>query len=322
MITNIVRKAIKPTSDINAFCFFYNGVFENMLGHIPELKLYGDVTQPFNRWKKCGAGDEKHISHIKLEQIPLNDIPIDLVICNKRDANFSLVKATANHLKVPLLLIDHSGPDSSVSDVELSDIYRMHENDFAVGTNKAAARYNREQEYINYYMSLPNYTDERINKYLISGDFSQNDVLIVSEVIQDLGSGYKLIGNMAGLKAQNLAFYEEIEETFLQSEIFINLPTSNTVSYDLLIAMACGCGIVTSKPAAVTNVIQNGVNGIVVDNVEDIAEACKDLISNKTKLKSFTDYNLDIIKNDYSKELFVNRWSDKLHTIKKEVFIP
>lgn len=320
MINNLVRKATKPTDDFVAYCFYYNGIFEQMLASVPGVRLYGDAKKSHHPWKKYFNSTSDNVRQLTLDQVPFNDIVFDAVICNNRIKTHTNALNAAMYLNVPLLIVDHIGPDKAYAQMDIEVVKSAYYGHGYVAANKSAQRWNNAS-LINYFVDIPEFEETRINDYIFCGNFLPQDFLLINDITSDLGSKYRIIGVGAD-NSKGVDSYEELEEAFLQSKVYIHLPTSNTVTYELLLAMACGCAIVSSHTEAVTNIIKDGENGVLVKDVEDVAPAAKALAGDEKTMGQFRQANFDLLKKDFSRENFVSKWQDTIYTIKRELFVP
>ncbi len=322
MISNLVRKAVEPDDTFNAYCYFYNGVFEHMLTRIPGVTLYGDAKKSHYTWKNYFSLDSVNIRQMTLDQIPFNDVQFDAVICNHRIKSHEAARNAAMYLNVPLVIIDHLGPDKTYSSLDIEVVKSAYKGNSYVAANKAALKWG-QGDLIPYFVDIPTEQEpERINDYIFSGDYTPQDFLLIQEIAAELKTKYRIIGGAPGNNTQVVNLYEELEEAFLQSKVYIHLPTANTITYELLLAMACGCAIVSSRTEAVETILKDDENAILVRNVEEVAPMARALANDETKIKKFAEVNSNLLKTEFSKENFVSKWQDKIHTIKRELFVP
>ena len=131
-----------------------------------------------------------------------------------------------------------------------------------------------------------------------------------------VGSGaeeYKL-RELASLLGANITFFgqldrNEVNKILLRSKIYLNLSDHEGLSFSLLEAMSCGLPSIVSDIQGNTNVITNGLDGIVVDvkSENQLINAIKTLMdSPSTRL----DYGLSArskIKSEYLQEIQIGK---------------
>lgn len=316
MISNLVRKSVKPTDDFVIYAYAYNGIFENMLGVIPNITIYADPRKSHNKWRPYFSNDAKNVKPLTLDRLPFNDINFDAVFCNSRIHQQEAARNAAMYLNVPLVIVDHVGPDKKHSKLDIEVIKETYHGNHYVATNIPATRWNNA-ECIPYYVDIPVNTDDYVNDYIFCGDFQGSDFMTIREIADDLEGRYRVIGN------ENYGMlYEEMEEAFLQSKVYIHLPTNNGLSWELLLAMACGCAVVSSKTDATESVIQDDVNGILVSNIDEVGPMARSLAKNQEKIEKFASFNRNMLETSFSKEIFINNWTKQINTIKRTLFVP
>jgi len=84
--------------------------------------------------------------------------------------------------------------------------------------------------------------------------------------------------------------------------------------------MACGCAVVTTATCMIPEIIENGVNGFMSNNEEELREYIKKVLSDKELAKELGNQARETIKKNFSEEKFVNNWNnifDKAYGVKK-----
>ncbi len=113
--------------------------------------------------------------------------------------------------------------------------------------------------------------------------FTQNSKLLV--VGNDDIIPYMEIAKKIGVdkKITHVAFTNEMKKYFAAADAFVLPSLYDTFALVVLEAMASGCGVVSSKYAGVSELIEDGKEGFVVDpkNVEDIAEKLNTILNNE-----------------------------------------
>jgi hypothetical protein len=100
--------------------------------------------------------------------------------------------------------------------------------------------------------------------------------------------------------------YDELLQHYRSHKIFLN--PSNTLGLSTLEAMATGMAVVTFRTIN-SDVIQHGVNGLVVDTVDEAVIALQQLLKNEPLLKSLGTNARQTIQQRFRQDLFVQRWN-------------
>lgn len=109
----------------------------------------------------------------------------------------------------------------------------------------------------------------------IVGDGSQKEIL--TKLSQDLGIAQRV--HFKGYVAP-----PDVYKEYAQAEIFCGLSRSEALGNVFLEAQAAGCAVVGTKTGGITDIIQNGTNGILVqpDNLDMSVEAIGRLIRDES----------------------------------------
>lgn len=91
---------------------------------------------------------------------------------------------------------------------------------------------------------------------------------------------------------------EELGGMLKKSDVFISIPNSDATSVSLLEAMGCGLYPVLCDLPANREWIEDGENGMIINNIteDDVKDAILKCTSNKQYMKTQSKVNIDIIK--------------------------
>ena len=131
-----------------------------------------------------------------------------------------------------------------------------------------------------------------------------------------VGSGpeeYKL-KELAGSLGANVTFLGQLDKNkvnkiLLRSKIYLNLSDHEGLSFSLLEAMSCGLPSIVSNIQGNTNVITNGLDGIVVDvkNENQLINAIKTLIDSQSTRLEYGLAARSKIKSKYLQEIQIGK---------------
>ena len=131
-----------------------------------------------------------------------------------------------------------------------------------------------------------------------------------------VGSGpeeYKL-KELAGSLGANVIFLGQLDKNkvnkiLLRSKIYLNLSDHEGLSFSLLEAMSCGLPSIVSNIEGNTNVITNGLDGIVVDvkNEKQLINAIKTLMDSQSTRLEYGLAARSKIKSRYLQEIQIGK---------------
>ena len=131
------------------------------------------------------------------------------------------------------------------------------------------------------------------------------------------GLPIKVFGKSPGLSepANSTAHLREIYKC---SRIFYNTSLHSPVPTVLLEAMSCGCAVVSTNNCMIPEIIQNGKNGLVSNDPQELRGFLELLLKDHDLAKELGDNARKTIKERYSLERFVNSWNALLHSTVNE----
>jgi glycosyltransferase involved in cell wall biosynthesis len=106
--------------------------------------------------------------------------------------------------------------------------------------------------------------------------------------------------------------YEHYLEVLRNSMVHVYLSSPLFLSWSLLEAMSCGCTIVSSDNAPVTEVIEHDVNGRLVSffDAESLATQVEDLIDDRAAADRLSAAAREIVVQRYDLKKCVNQWKE------------
>lgn len=131
------------------------------------------------------------------------------------------------------------------------------------------------------------------------------------------GLPIKVFGKSPGL-SEPANSTEHLREIYKCSRIFYNTSLHSPVPTVLLEAMACGCAIVSTANCMIPEIIQNGKNGLVSNDPQELRGFLELLLKDHDLAKELGDNARKTIKERYNLQRFVNSWNALLHSTVNE----
>jgi len=127
------------------------------------------------------------------------------------------------------------------------------------------------------------------------------------------GLPIKVFGKSPGLSepANSTAHLREIYQS---SRIFYNTSLHSPVPTVLLEAMACGCAIVSTANCMIPDIIENGKNGLISNDPQELRGFLQLLLKDEDLAKELGDNARKTIVEKYNLEKFVDNWNNLLHS--------
>ena len=131
------------------------------------------------------------------------------------------------------------------------------------------------------------------------------------------GLPIKVFGKSPGF-SEPASSTEHLREIYQSSRIFYNTSLHSPVPSVLLEAMSCGCAVVSTNNCMIPEIIENGKNGLVSNNPQELRGCLELLLKNQDLAKELGDNARKTIVEKYNLERFVNNWNNILHSTVNE----
>ena len=128
-----------------------------------------------------------------------------------------------------------------------------------------------------------------------------------------------MVGDTPGL-SKPASSTKELVAAYQNSKIFLNTSTISPVPTVLMEAMSCGCAVVSTATCMIPEIIENGVNGFISNNPEELKHYLVDLLNDENLAKEIGKNARKTITEKHSASKFVNRWNEVLESSSKVIF--
>ena len=131
------------------------------------------------------------------------------------------------------------------------------------------------------------------------------------------GLPIKVFGKSPGL-SEPANSTQHLREIYKCSRIFYNTSLHSPVPSVLLEAMACGCAIVSTANCMIPEIIQNGKNGLISNDPQELRGFLELLIKDENLAKELGGNARKTIVEKYNLERFVDSWNNLLYSTVNE----
>ena len=104
------------------------------------------------------------------------------------------------------------------------------------------------------------------------------------------------------------------------AKVFLNTSTISPVPTSLLEAMSCGSAVVSTATCMIPEIIENGVNGFISNDEEELKSYIKTLLEDDELRSKMGTAARETVLNNFSEEKFINNWNktfDKTYGVKR-----
>ena len=316
-VGSILRSSTRKIEDkINVLTFSTHERYQSNMADI-DANFWLINSNKFKLWNTKFAEIPKN--HICLNNIySLNDLPnyidFDLVLSQSKFNQYSFAKKISNQLNIPLITIEHTFM------IEQRDILKNMIGDVNIFISEYSAK--------SWCANYPFYVIEHgINSKVFHNKNIKRDDVILSVVNDWINRDYecgftlwkeitsnlpiRVVGNTPTL-SEPAKDTDDLVNHYNKSLIFLNTSIYSPIPTTLLEAMSCGCCVVTTENEMISKVIQNGKNGFVSNDKNELRKYLEILLKNKNMAIEIGKNARDTILNNFSLKDFTENWNTVL----------
>ena len=277
----------------------------------PWVEKYGKVPQG-----TVLLNPEKESS-----QIPLHK-NIDLVLSQNKFGQFDIAKQIAEQLMIPLISLEHTLPMEEWPESHLEALYNMRGdvNIFISEYSKARWGWASDEAMVIHHgvdteAFCPPQAEQRQPVVLsVVNDWVNRDWCCGYQLWCNI-TGYpsptmplSVVGDTPGL-SEPASSTEELIQKYQTSRIFLNTSTISPVPTSLLEAMSCGCAVVTTATCMIPEIINNGENGFMSNDPNELRKYVNNLLQDEEMAKEVGENARKTIVEKFGLKNFIENWN-------------
>jgi len=254
--------------------------------------------------------------------LPENDIcsylKYDFILCQSKFWQFQIAQKINQILNLPIVCLEHTWPLRGVqSEQQINDMQRMigNVNVFISKASEEAWNIGTDGVIIHHGIDTDTFSPSGAEQedYILSvaNDFVKRDYCLNysgwQRVTKDKKT--KLVGNTEGL-SEAAKSVEELVLEYNKCAVFFNSSTLSPIPTSLLEAMSCGCAVVSTATCMIPEIIQNGVNGFISNDENELREYIDYLLNNPEIRTSIGFHARKTILEKFSEKQFIDEWNN------------
>ena len=102
---------------------------------------------------------------------------------------------------------------------------------------------------------------------------------------------------------------EDLVNEYCSCKVFLNTSTISPVPTTLLEAMSCGSAVVTTATCMIPEIIENGVNGFMSNDEEELKDYIKQLLADEDLRKRLGEKARETVLTKFSQQNFIDNWN-------------
>jgi glycosyltransferase involved in cell wall biosynthesis len=118
----------------------------------------------------------------------------------------------------------------------------------------------------------------------------------------------RVVGDSPGLSEQSESEAALVQE-YQSSQIFLNTSTISPIPTALLEAMSCGCAVVTTATCMIPEIIENGKNGFMSNDEDELRNYINMLLNDKELREHCGNNARETVMEKFSESLFIDKWN-------------
>jgi glycosyltransferase involved in cell wall biosynthesis len=224
------------------------------------------------------------------------------------------------NLQLPVIVLDHTLPPE-ISENQLESLRNMVGN-----VNIFISEFSQKSWGVDYNSNVIHHgidsnlfapTNITREKHIltVANDFIKRNYCLHydlwCELTKDLPN--KVVGETEGLSKSASSLTELVEE-YNKCQVYFNTSTT-PIPMSLLEAMACGCAVVTVNASMMPEIIENGVNGFITNDKDQLKKYLVELLNNDDLRETIGNNARKTILEKFSEQSFLNKWNSVFDNI-------
>jgi len=257
----------------------------------------------------------------------ITGINFDLILSQSKFGQFQLADTINKTLQIPVVSLEHTLPIDNWPESQLNGFRSMTGDVNVFISEYSASKWNMDCDNKVIHHSVdtevfkPSDTEKNGKVLSVVNDFVNRDYCCNYSGWQRITEGFpaSLVGNTPGL-SEPAKDINELASEYQQASVFLNTSTVSPVPTSLLEAMSCGCAVVSTATCMIPEIIDNGVNGYISNNEEDLKGYIKELLDDPSLAIKMGQAARETILEKFSEDKFIDNWNETFelaHRIKK-----
>ena len=244
----------------------------------------------------------------------------DLVLCQNRQY-FDMMNRIANDFGVPILTLDHTEPPPGMKPSQQRQwlASRAKTAIYITDHNKSSCQGGEGDIVIPHGIDtdlFQGWNSKEKQVLSVVNHYRSREVFCgfsIWEQITKNGIPTKVIGDNPGW-TQSINDPAALVAEIAKSRVFLNTSLYSPVPLSMLEAMAVGCPVVSTAKQEIPNIITNGVNGFISNNVQELTNYCNLLLDNQDLARKIGEAGRQTILERFNITNFVENWNNVFKT--------
>jgi glycosyltransferase involved in cell wall biosynthesis len=261
--------------------------------------------------------------HILPEGYICEYIPYDFILVQSKFWQYQVAQQINQTLMLPIIVLEHTLPTPQTISEQNIQIMKKMVGDINIFISEYSqkewnieAASNVIHHGIDTNTFKPLDLDKENTILTVANNFVNRDYCLNYSGWKRVTNGLpvKLIGDTKGLSV-SASSTDELVEEYNKCAVYFNSSTISPIPTSLLEAMSCGCAIVSTATCMIPEIIQNGINGFISNDEEELKGYIKILLEDENLRKKIGNEARNTILEKFSQDTFINQWNNVFNKI-------
>ncbi len=247
----------------------------------------------------------------------MTGIDFDFILSHSKFGQFQMAHRINQTLGLPIVSLEHTLPFDNWPESQFNGFRSMVGNVNVFISEYSVRKWNMncDNRVIHHSVDTDLFKPSDIEKngkvLSVVNDFVNRDYCCNYSGWQRIteGTPVRLVGNTPGLSEPAKDIHELVSE-YQQASVFLNTSTVSPVPTSLLEAMSCGCAVVSTATCMIPEIIDNGVNGYISNDEEDLKGYVKELLNDPSLAVKMGQAARETILENFSEDKFITNWNE------------
>ena len=319
---SIINRAINPTKEK------YNILtFDTHERYQTQLCKTGHNFYSF-RYEKCKEWDDSYAKkpenyYILPDNSVLTGIDFDIILSQSKFGQFQVASQINSNFNLPLISLEHTLPIPNWPREQLEAFRSMtgdlnvfiseySTKEWSMECDNTVIHHSVDTELFAPTEDRKGEADTHPEVLSVVNDFKNRDYCCNYSGWQRVAEGFniRLLGTCSEGLSKPAESIEDLVLEYNTAKVFLNTSTISPVTTSLLEAMSCGCAVVSTATCMIPEIIENGVNGFLSNDEQELKGYIETLLGDENLRKSVGEEARKTVVENFSEEKFINNWNN------------
>lgn len=248
----------------------------------------------------------------------INGLDFDFILSQSKFGQFQAAQQVNQLLRLPIVSLEHTLPIPSWPEAQTNIFRQMIGNINVFISEYSIKEWNMQGNHEVIHHSVdsntfcPQEVEQTTDVLSVVNDFANRDYCCNysgwKRITQNLD--VKLVGKSEDGSSKPAESVADLVKEYCSSKVFLNTSTISPVPTTLLEAMSCGSAVVSTATCMIPEIIENGVNGFISNDEEELKGYITQLLENEDLRKQLGQKARETIVTKFSEEKFLNSWNN------------